>query len=98
MKQLLKITGLVTWAALDPACVPPLPHLCMLSSGSEKSCLVPQHACRALISSSVSHDTRIPDDLSADFIFFFEELNVAYPDSGCFSLMLLGSPQGWVGI
>lgn len=70
----------------------------MLSSGSEKRCLVPQHACRALISSSVSHDTRIPDDLSADFIFFFEELNVAYPDSGCFSLMLLGSPQGWVGI
>lgn len=30
-------------------------------------------------------------------LFFFEELNVAYPDSGCFSLML-GSPQGWVGI
>lgn len=26
--------------------------------------------------------------------FFFEELNVAYSDSGYFSLMLLGSPQG----
>lgn len=69
LQQLLKITGLVTWAALDP--LPPLPHLCMLSSVSEKSCLVPWHACRALISSIVSHDTRIPDDLSADFFILF---------------------------
>ncbi|EOA96526.1 hypothetical protein Anapl_11230 [Anas platyrhynchos] len=59
---------------------------------TEQSCpVLTGHAHRAPISSSVSHDAQIPDNLSADL---FQELNVAYPESGCFSLAGLGEPSG----
>lgn len=80
--------------ALDLACTYFLlvPHLYMLPSSTEQSCpVLTGHAHRAPISSSVSHDAQIPDNLSADL---FQELNVAYPESGCFSLAGLGEPSG----